>query len=153
MGPGGVTAMVLRIDNREVAMLSVDGNNMEPGFREEAIRLLKTQGFDDVEVLTTDTHVVNAISTSSRGYPPVGQHKLQEILEVMAVAANKARERISEVRIGLGFGEARNLRTFGERGFDVLTQDITEAAGIAKRIGIRAGVAAFLLALLLTALL
>ena len=145
--------MVLMIGSREVVMLSVDGNNMEPGFREEAIRILKTQGFDDAEVLTTDTHVVNAISTSSRGYPPVGQHKPQEILEAMVQAANRAREQVSEVRIGLGFGEAKSLRTFGEKGFDILTQDITEAAGIAKRVGIRSGVAAFLLAVFLTFLL
>jgi len=153
IGPGGVTAMVLMTGSREVVMLSVDGNNMEPGFREEAIRILKTQGFDSVEVLTTDTHVVNAISTSSRGYPPVGQHRSQDTLEVMVLAANRAREQVSEVRIGLGFGEAKSLRTFGEKGFDILTQDITEAAGIAKRVGIRAGVAAFLLAVLLTFLL
>jgi putative membrane protein len=153
LGPGGVTAMVLMIGSRQVVMLSVDGNNMEPGFREEAIRILKTQGFDDAEVLTTDTHVVNAISTSSRGYPPVGQHRPQETLEAIVRAANSAREQVSEVRIGLGFGEAKSLRTFGEKGFDILTQDITEAAGIAKRVGIRAGVAAFLLAVLLTFLL
>jgi len=153
MGPGGVTAMVLVIGSREVVMLSVDGNNMEPGFREEAIRILKTQGFDDVEVLTTDTHVVNAIATSSRGYPPVGQHKPQEILEAIVLSANRAREQVSRVRIGLGFGEAKDLRTFGERGFDILTQDIAEAAGIAKRVGIRAGVAAFLLAVFLAFLL
>ncbi|MFX1603875.1 MAG: DUF2070 family protein, partial [Promethearchaeota archaeon] len=153
MGPGGVTAMALTIGSREVAMLSVDGNNMEPGFREESIRILKTQGFDDAEVLTTDTHVVNAISTSSRGYPPVGLHREQETLDAIVQAANRAREQVSEAKIGLGFGEAKSLRTFGEKGFDILTQDITEAAGIAKRIGIRAGVAAFLLAVLLTFLL
>ncbi len=153
MGPGGVAAMVLVIGSREVVMLSVDGNNMDNGFREQTIRILKTQGFDDVEVLTTDTHVVNAVSTSSRGYPPVGQHKPQEVMEVMVLAANRAREQVSEVKIGLGFGEAKGLRTFGERGFDILTQDITEAAGIAKRVGIRAGVVAFLLAVFLAFLL
>ncbi len=126
---------------------------MEAGFRDEAIRLLRTQGFDDAEVLTTDTHVVNAISTASRGYPPVGQHRLEETLEAVVLAANGARERLTEVSLGLGFGEAKGLRTFGERGFDILTQDITEAAGIARRIGFRAGTIALLLAVVLTALL
>ncbi len=153
IGPGGLTAMILGLDGREVAMVSVDGNNMEAGFRDEAIRLLRTQGFDDAEVLTTDTHVVNAISTASRGYPPVGQHRLEETLEAVVLAANGARERLTEVSLGLGFGEAKGLRTFGERGFDILTQDITEAAGIARRIGFRAGTIALLLAVVLTALL
>ncbi len=153
MGPGGVTALVLDGGEREVVLLSLDGNNMEPGFREEAIRILMTQGFDDAEVLTTDTHVVNAISLSSRGYPPIGQNKPQEIMEAIIIAANKARENVSPVRMGLGFGEVKNLCTFGERGFDILTQNIAEAAGIAKRVGIRVGAASFLIALLLTFLL
>ena len=150
MGPGGVTALILDSGEREVALLSLDGNNMEPGFREEAIRILKTQGFDDAELLTTDTHVVNAISLSSRGYPPIGQNKPEEIMEAIIIAANKARENVTPVGMGLGFGEVKDLCTFGERGFDVLTQDIAEAAGIAKRIGIRVGAASFLIALLLT---
>ncbi len=150
MGPGGVTALVLDGGNREIVLLSLDGNNMEPGFREEAIRMLKTQGFDDAEVLTTDTHVVNAISLSSRGYPPVGQNKPQETMEAIIIAANKARENVSPVSMGLGFGEVKNLCTFGERGFDILTQNIAEAAGIAKRVGIRLGAASFLIAMLLT---
>ncbi|MHA2385152.1 MAG: DUF2070 family protein, partial [Candidatus Thorarchaeota archaeon] len=153
MGPGGVTALVLDGGEREVVLLSLDGNNMEPGFREEAIRILKTQGFDDAEVLTTDTHVVNAISLSSRGYPPIGQNKPQEVMEAIIIAANKAREKVSPVRMGLGFGEVKELCTFGERGFDILTQDIAEAARIAKRVGIRVGAASFLIALLLTFLL
>ncbi|MHA2021435.1 MAG: DUF2070 family protein [Candidatus Thorarchaeota archaeon] len=153
MGPGGVTGLVLDGGEREVVLLSLDGNNMEPGFREEAIRILKTQGFDDAEVLTTDTHVVNAISLSSRGYPPIGQNKPQEIMEAIIIAANKAREKVFPVRMGLGFGEVKSLCTFGERGFDVLTQNIAEAAGIAKRVGIRIGAASFLIALLLTFLL
>ncbi|MFW9846433.1 MAG: DUF2070 family protein, partial [Candidatus Thorarchaeota archaeon] len=139
--------------DREVVLISVDGNNMEPGFREEAIRILKTQGFNDAEVLTTDTHVVNAISLSSRGYPPVGMNKPQETLEAIIIAANKARETVSLVKMGLGFGDVKGLCTFGERGFDVLTQDIAEAAGIAKKVGIRAGSLMFLLTLLLTFLL
>jgi putative membrane protein len=150
MGPGGVTALVLDGGEREIVLISLDGNNMDPGFREEALRILKTQGFDDAEVLTTDTHVVNAISLSSRGYPPIGQIKPQEILDAVIIAANKARENVFPVKMGLGFGEVKELCTFGERGFDILTQDIAEAAGIAKRMGMRIGATSFLIALLLT---
>ena len=65
----------------------------------------------------------------------------------------KARERIQPVKVGLGFGKANNLRTFGERGFDILTQNIAEAAGIAKKVGIRAGGGSILLHILLAFLL
>ncbi len=153
MGPGGVIAVVFNLGEREMVLISIDGNNMEPGFREQAQSLLKTQGFDEAEVITTDTHVVNAISLSSRGYPPVGRHKPHETLEHIVTASVKARERIQPVRAGLGFGKARNLRTFGERGFDTLTQDVAEAADIAKRMGIQVGVSSILLFILLAFLL
>jgi putative membrane protein len=122
---------------------------MEPGFREQALGLLKAQGFDDAEIITTDTHVVNAISLSSRGYPPIGRNKPDETLEHIVAASVKARERIQPVKVGLGFGKANGLRTFGEKGFDILTQDVAEAAGIAKKVGIRAGGGSILLYILL----
>jgi putative membrane protein len=153
IGPGGVIAVVLNLGDREMALISIDGNNMEPGFREQAQSLLKAQGFDDAEIITTDTHVVNAISLSSRGYPPIGRNKPQETLEYIVTTSVKARERIQPVKVGLGFGKARGLRTFGEKGFDILTQDVAEAAGIAKKVGIRAGGGSILLYILLAFLL
>ena len=149
MGPGGVIAVVLNLGEREMALISIDGNNVEPGFREQAQSLLKAQGFDDSEIITTDTHVVNAISLSSRGYPPVGRNKPDETLEHIVAASVKARERVQPVKVGLGFGKATGLRTFGEKGFDILTQNVAEAAGIAKKAGIRAGGGSILLYILL----
>jgi putative membrane protein len=149
MGPGGVISVALHLGEREMALISIDGNNMEPGFREQALGLLKAQGFDDAEIITTDTHVVNAISLSSRGYPPIGRNKPDETLEHIVAASVKARERIQPVKVGLGFGKANGLRTFGEKGFDILTQDVAEAAGIAKKVGIRAGGGSILLYILL----
>jgi len=150
IGPGGVSVVVLRTEEQEMALVSVDGNNVQQGFREEVISLLKIQGFDSAEITTTDTHVVNAISLSSRGYPPVGCNKLEETLEHIGIAATKARENIRPVTVGLGFGKVEDIRTFGEKGFDTLTQNVAEAAGIAKRIGVRLGGIAFLTLILIS---
>jgi predicted neutral ceramidase superfamily lipid hydrolase len=150
IGPGGISVVVLRTEEQEMALVSVDGNNVNPGFREEVISFLKDQGFDNVEITTTDTHVVNAISLSSRGYPPVGRNKPLETLENIGIAATKARENIRLVSAGLGFGKVDNIRTFGEKGFDTLTQNVAEAAGIAKRVGLRLGGLAFLTLVLIS---
>lgn len=139
IGPGGVTVVVLRTNEQEMALVSIDGNNVEPGFRERVISLLKSQGFDNAEITTTDTHVVNAISLSSRGYPPVGRNKPDETLEHIMIASTKARETVKPVNAGLGFGKIEDLRTYGLKGFDTLTRDVAEAAGIAKRLGFKAG--------------
>ncbi len=149
IGPGGIIAVVMKRGDQEMVLISIDGNNMEAGFREKILSLLKSQGFDDAEAITTDTHVVNAISLSSKGYPPIGRNKPDETLEHIITASVKARERIQPVKVGLGFGKADGLRTFGEKGFDILTQNIAEAAGIAKKVGIRAGGGSILLYILL----
>lgn len=149
IGPGGISALSLIYDDYKFALISVDGNNMESGFREKTISALKAQGYDEAEVVTTDTHVVNAISLSSKGYPPVGRNKPDETLEHILVASMKAREKAQSAEVGLGFGVVRGIRTLGEKGFDILTQDIAEAAGIAKRVGIRIGIGSVLAAILL----
>ncbi len=144
IGPGGVSVVILKTAEQEMALVSVDGNNVKPGFREEVISILKNQGFDNAEITTTDTHVVNAVSSSSKGYPPVGSNKPEETLEHIGIAATKARELVRPASAGLGFGKVENIRTFGEKGFDILTQDVAEAAGVAKRVGLRLGGIAFL---------
>ncbi len=149
IGPGGITSLVFRTGEGDTALIVVDGNNVVPGFREEVIGILRAQGFDHVELATTDTHVVNAISLSSRGYPPVGRYRPEETIEYMIVASERAREKLRKVEIGLGSGMAKGLRTFGERGFDILTQNVAEAADIAKRKGLGAAASAFLLSVLL----
>jgi len=150
IGPGGVSVVVLKTVKQEMALVSVDGNNVQPGFREEVISILKGQGFDSAEITTTDTHVVNAISLSSRGYPPVGKNKPEECLEHIGIAATKARENVKPVSTGLGFGKVEDIRTFGEKGFDTLTQNVAEAASIAKRAGLRFGSIAFLALILIS---
>jgi putative membrane protein len=153
LGPGGIIALVMKFDDREMALLSIDGNNMEPGMREEIISMIKSLGIDDVEAVTTDTHVVNAIAMSDRGYSPVGEQKREEILSSIAVAITKAMENMLPVSVGLGFGEVKGLRTYGEKGFDTLTQNIVEAYNIAKRTGTRVALVGFLGSLLLAFLL
>jgi predicted neutral ceramidase superfamily lipid hydrolase len=153
IGPGGISAISITYEDYKFALISIDGNNMEPGFRERAISILKAEGYNDAEVVTTDTHVVNAISLSSKGYPPVGRNKPDETLEYILVASLKAIEKTQAARIGLGFGVVKGIRTLGEKGFDVLTQDIAEAAGIAKDVGIRVGVTSIFAAIILAFLL
>ena len=150
IGPGGVIAVVLKVGSEEIALILVDGNNMQPGFREEVFESLKQEGIDKAEVVTTDTHLVNAISLSSKGYPPVGYNKPEETKAAICQAFTKARESMQQVSVGLGFGEVKDLLTFGEKGFDTLTQNISEAASIAKHAGIRAGGSAILLSILLS---
>ncbi|UCF44798.1 MAG: DUF2070 family protein [Candidatus Bathyarchaeota archaeon] len=73
IGPGGITAVVVKVAEQKTAYLVIDGNNMVSGLREEILSALKAIGFHASEVFTTDTHAVSAVVLGSRGYHPVGE--------------------------------------------------------------------------------
>ncbi|MHA2213254.1 MAG: DUF2070 family protein [Candidatus Thorarchaeota archaeon] len=150
IGPGGISALVVRRGDIDSALVSVDGNNMEPGMREEIISMLESIGFVDSEVTTTDTHIVNAVSLSSRGYPPVGRHDKEIVIDAIRTTVESARHSLMPSHMGIGKGLVRDLRTFGTKGFDTLTKDIVEAWDIAKREGKRTGSAVILLSIILS---
>jgi putative membrane protein len=92
MGPNGVAALVVQIKNCQKGVYVVlDGNNMRSGLREKIINELKSLGFDETMVLTSDTHLVNAIGATTRGYYPIGE-KMDEnmIIEYVVEAVEAA---------------------------------------------------------------
>ncbi|MFC3478336.1 DUF2070 family protein [Halobacterium litoreum] len=64
IGPLGVRVAVLEAGDERTAYVLVDGNNMEPGLREEILDAL--DGVDHAEVMTTDTHIVNTVESSNQ---------------------------------------------------------------------------------------
>ena len=73
MGPLGISALTLCSDKRLMAIIAFDGNNALPEVREEVVKRLGGLGFQMVEVLTTDTHIVNGLKLGGRGYHPLGE--------------------------------------------------------------------------------
>jgi putative membrane protein len=80
IGPGGISAIVVRLEGQTTAYVTIDGNNMVSGLREKILGTLTPLGIDDGEILTTDTHAVNAVVLNRRGYHPVGEAINQERL-------------------------------------------------------------------------
>ncbi len=78
MGPGGIVALVIKVGEQKTAYITIDGNNMVSGLRERILLDLREIGVIEGEVLTTDTHMVNGIIVSERGYHPVGEAMDQE---------------------------------------------------------------------------
>ncbi|MHC1626192.1 MAG: DUF2070 family protein [Methanoculleaceae archaeon] len=66
-GDLGLQTLVVEVDGQRTAYLLFDGNNMAPGMRELLCDTL-TGIVDEVEVMTTDTHVVNTTTSMN----PVG---------------------------------------------------------------------------------
>jgi putative membrane protein len=86
-GPGGIAVIGVEARDHWFAYITIDGNNMAKGVREEILDVARGAGFSDAEVMTTDTHMVNGIVSAPLGYHLVGEVVprdllLQEIAEV-----------------------------------------------------------------------
>ncbi len=64
IGPLGIRVAVAAVDGSEVAYVLVDGNNMAPGLRQKIVDAVDS--VDEIEVMTTDTHIVNTVESSNQ---------------------------------------------------------------------------------------
>jgi putative membrane protein len=72
-GPGGIVVFGIETDGQRFAYITIDGNNMIRGLREHILATAREVGFEDAEVMTTDTHMVNGIVSAPLGYHTVGE--------------------------------------------------------------------------------
>ena len=73
MGPCGIGALVVETPAGRNAYVIFDSNNIIQGFREEVLGHVSSLGFVEAEVMSSDTHIVNAIGATNRGYHPAGE--------------------------------------------------------------------------------
>ena len=78
IGDAGISLITLETDNYKTGLLVIDGNNVLPEVRERLVDFLKKKGYDEAEVLTTDTHTVNKFNI---GMNPLGSRvSINEII-------------------------------------------------------------------------
>jgi putative membrane protein len=89
-GPGGISVIAIETNGQRFAYICIDGNNMIKDLREEILNEVRTLGFNDGEVLTSDTHMVNGIVSARLGYYPIGAAVPKSILldEIKLVCQN-----------------------------------------------------------------
>ena len=87
IGPGGVKTLVIETEGQRFAYVLVDGNNMIKGLREQLLDKVKKLGFNDAEVMTTDTHMVNGVVHAPLGYRIVGEVVPWDFMEAEVTAA------------------------------------------------------------------
>jgi putative membrane protein len=121
MGPGGITVIVVKVSEQKTAYVVIDGNNMVSGLRERILSTLKSMGMSEGEVFTTDTHAVNALILSKRGYHPIGEaidhEKLIGYIKRVTLAAVSDLERAKAGARGM---TVRNVKVIGEKKLETL---------------------------------
>lgn len=135
MGPCGIAVLTIFLENGySSAYVVVDGNNMRSGLREKITSALKSRGFDSAEVWTSDTHLVNAIGATTRGYYPIGE-KTEEhrLIRYIIDAAEAASTGLTECRLSYSRTVVPQLTVLGKEGLNLLGDVLESAFSLLKR--------------------
>jgi len=135
MGSGGITAVVVNVAEQKTAYIVIDGNNMVSGLREEILSALKSAGFHECEVFTTDTHAVSAVVLGRRGYHPVGESMNHEtLIRHIIEAAEAATSNLESCKAGCIRLVVPKVRVIGEARLASLSLLVDKALRRAKKI-------------------
>lgn len=154
MGTGGITAIVVQVEQQKTAYVVVDGNNMISGFREKVLPEIKAAGFEACEVFTTDTHAVSAVVTGRRGYHPVGEVMDNQLLiNHMVDAAKTAAANLEPAKAGCKHLIVPQVRVIGSSRIESLSLLVDKALKKAKHVVVPIFLTEGLILVLLLALL
>ncbi|GGK51876.1 DUF2070 family protein [Haloarcula sebkhae] len=107
IGPLGIRVCVFEVNDQRTAYVLIDGNNMEPGLRQRIIDA--TEGVDMVEVMTSDTHIVNTVEAENQ----VGQAiPEKEIVALIGDLVDRAVADLEPVEAGMA-SEQATVTVFG----------------------------------------
>jgi putative membrane protein len=95
IGPLGIRVAVTEVSGQTTAYVLVDGNNMEPGLRDDLVSDLA--GGDDpavdlAEVMTTDTHIVNTVKADNQVGAAIDRGELRALVSDLVREAKADRE-------------------------------------------------------------
>jgi putative membrane protein len=134
MGPGGITAVVIKVEQQKTAYVVIDGNNMVSGLRENILSALSSIGIDEGEVFTTDTHSVNAVILGNRGYHPVGEALPHEtVIGYIKEAVLAALSNLEPAKVACSTITVPNVKVIGEKQLETLCILIDKTLQKAKR--------------------
>ena len=107
IGPLGIRACIFEVNDTRTAYVLVDGNNMEPGLRGRILDAVDT--VDDIEVMTSDTHIVNTVEAENQ----VGQAIPEsEVVDRIVSLVDDAIADLEPVEVGMA-SERAEVTVFG----------------------------------------
>lgn len=116
IGPSGFSLLGISSGEHRIALAVVDGNNSTPDVREEVAERLVGKGWDAVELLTTDTHIVNGIAMGGKGYSVIGERiKSGEVAEIFARLSEGVSGSLQPAEARYIRVEHRDVKVFSDR--------------------------------------
>jgi putative membrane protein len=129
VGDSGVKAMIVDVDNQKTGYILLDSNNMVIGFRERIMKHLKELGLDEAEIMTSDTHFVNALSG---GHNPVGRKSQDIILQKVVECTKNAMKDLEDVTVACEVSKIKDLKTLGPTHATELVTTISSIVAVSK---------------------
>ena len=130
IGESGVKIMITEVEDQLMLYVVFDGNNMLQGYREKIFD--KIHGtypeIDMIEVMTTDTHMVNTISG---GGLTVGTKHGDEIIDALIKLIPEAMDDLEEVSVASGTARV-NIKTLGPNNSTELVTTISSVVSVSK---------------------
>ena len=134
MGPGGISIVIVNVKGQKTAYVTIDGNNMIPGLREKILSKIKTLGIDNGEVMTTDTHAVNAVVLTGLGYYPVGEAISHEkLICYIKDGVKEALNNLEPAEVSLHEMIIPKVKVIGEQQIDDLCLIVDKVSKRAKK--------------------
>ena len=122
--------MITEVEDQLMLYVVFDGNNMLQGYREKIFD--KIHGtypeIDMIEVMTTDTHMVNTISG---GGLTVGTKHGDEIIDALIKLIPEAMDDLEEVSVASGTARV-NIKTLGPNNSTELVTTISSVVSVSK---------------------
>lgn len=134
MGPCGIGVAVFEVSSGErYVYVDFDSNNMIQGLREKLVKRFTSEGYADSEMLTSDTHLVNAIGATDRGYHPMGEVMNEDKLITYIEEALRNTVPIA-AEVNFTRVKVDNVKVIGSKGLEVLREVIKSSFSFFIRI-------------------
>lgn len=131
MGQGGLAVIAIEVNKKRYAIGWADSNNMERQVRDRMLADLNSQGFNMIEVCTSDTHSTSGKRTRL-GYYPLGS--ISDVVEIAKVFGKLAQESFADIE-GCCFellSVESNIKVMGKGQFDDYSMALDRAMNITK---------------------
>lgn len=151
IGPCGISTLILRLeDEATYAYIFLDGNNLKAGLRERILAAVKELDIVEGEVMTSDTHLVNALGLTPRGYYTIGE-QIEEgrLIEYVIEACRGALAEMKPGRVAHSRVTLREMRILGVGGLETFADILEHSFSLFRKASIALIPPSLLLSLLL----
>ncbi|MDQ6723145.1 MAG: DUF2070 family protein [Thermoproteota archaeon] len=131
LGDGQFGLLTITIKNKEYGLCWCDSNNMKNGMREKIIIMLKIEGYDIIEICTSDSHSTSG-KRNTKGYYTLGDITDEtKIINIFRQLVKLSHESISDSTYEINISESQ-VMVMGNDQFDDYSNALEKSFKVTK---------------------